>query len=191
MACYCPHIRCYDCNNYGYVAMDCPDKILPSGTPSPHRTNNRDRNKRSSSRQPSHTRCLCHDHRSRSRFSRSCPCNHSYQSSSQHEHCRNHSRCSIDIPIAAPHAIEAPAHITIIETLHTQDLLATTLLGTTADPGITPNTTHYKPAQGSSSTTQAPSQKYKDKRQKPKKFPLTILSQITVQRKVKATQRMI
>ena len=50
MACYCPHICCYDCDNYRHVAMDCPDKILPSGTPSSHRTNNRDRNKRSSSR---------------------------------------------------------------------------------------------------------------------------------------------
>ena len=33
MACYCPHIRCFDCNNYGHVAADCPDKIPPSGTP--------------------------------------------------------------------------------------------------------------------------------------------------------------
>ena len=80
MACYCPHICCYNCNNYRHVAMDCPDKILPSGTPSHHRTNNRDRNRRSSSRQPSHTRRLCHDHRDRSRFSRSRshPHNHSY-----------------------------------------------------------------------------------------------------------------
>ena len=50
MAHYCPHIWCYDCNNYGHVAMDCPDKILPSGKPSRHRTDNRDRNRRSSSR---------------------------------------------------------------------------------------------------------------------------------------------
>ena len=33
MACYCPHIRCFNCNNYGHVATDCPDKIPPSGTP--------------------------------------------------------------------------------------------------------------------------------------------------------------
>ena len=26
------HIQCYDCDNYGHVAMDCPDKILTSGT---------------------------------------------------------------------------------------------------------------------------------------------------------------
>ena len=71
MALYCPHIQCYDCDNYRHVAMDCPDKIPPSGTPSHHRTDNRDRNRRSSSRQPSHTRRSCHDHRDRSRFSHS------------------------------------------------------------------------------------------------------------------------
>ena len=47
----------------------------------------------------------------------------------------------IDIPITAPYAIEAPAHIAIVETLHTKDLLAAILLGMTADLGITPNTT--------------------------------------------------
>ena len=80
MACYYPHTCCYDCNNYGHVAMDCPDKIPPSGTPSHHRTNNRDRNRRSSSRQPSHTRCSRYDQKDRSRFScsRSRPHNHSY-----------------------------------------------------------------------------------------------------------------
>ena len=98
----------------------------------------------------------------------------------------------IDIPITAPHAIEAPAHIAIVETLHTQDLLAATLLGTTADPGITPNTT----------TTNQPEDHLQQHRHHPKnmrtrdrnlnKFPLMILSQIiTVWRKVKATQRMI
>ena len=33
MACYCPHIRCFDCNNYGHIAVDCPDKIPPSVIP--------------------------------------------------------------------------------------------------------------------------------------------------------------
>ena len=26
MACYCPHIRCFDCNNYGHITVDCPEK---------------------------------------------------------------------------------------------------------------------------------------------------------------------
>ena len=33
MACYCPCIRCFDCDNYGHVAVDCPDTIPPSGIP--------------------------------------------------------------------------------------------------------------------------------------------------------------
>ena len=92
----------------------------------------------------------------------------------------------IDIPIAALHAIEAPAHITIVETPHTQDLLTATLLGTTADPGITPNT----------ATTNWPEdhlpQSTRTRGRNLNKFPLMTLSLIiTVHRKVKATQRMI
>ena len=98
----------------------------------------------------------------------------------------------IDIPIAAPHAIEAPDHIAIIETLPTPDLLAATLLGTTADPGITPNTTTTNQPKD-----QLPQHRHHAKNMRTRdrnlnKFPLTILSQIfTVWRKVKATQRMI
>ena len=50
MACYGPHIRCYNCDNYGHVAMDCPDKILPSGTLACCKTDTNDRHDRSSSR---------------------------------------------------------------------------------------------------------------------------------------------
>ena len=56
MACYCPHIWCYDCDNYRHVTMDCPDKILPSGTPALCRTDTNDRSRRPSSRCHSHTR---------------------------------------------------------------------------------------------------------------------------------------
>ena len=49
MARYCTHIQCYDCDNYRHVAMDCPDKILPSGTPAHCRTDTNDRLGRSSS----------------------------------------------------------------------------------------------------------------------------------------------
>ena len=71
MACYCPHIWCYDHDNYGHVAMDCPDKIVPSGTPAHCRTDTNDRHERSSSRCHSHTRCSHHDYKDRSRFSHS------------------------------------------------------------------------------------------------------------------------
>ena len=92
----------------------------------------------------------------------------------------------IDIPIATLHAIEAPAHIAIIETPYTQDLLTTTLLGTTADPGITPNST----------TTNLPEDHLphgtRTRGRNLNRFPLTTLSPIiTVWRKVKATQGMI
>ena len=90
---YCPHIRSYDCDNYGHVAMDCPDKIPPSGTPASHRPGPSKRSQRSSSRynsQPSRSR---HEHR-RSRFShsRSQPHDHSYRSSSCHDPWRSRSR---------------------------------------------------------------------------------------------------
>ena len=94
MACYCLHIWCYDCDNYGHVTMDCPDKILPSGTLACHRTDTNNRSRRPSSRCHSHTSCSCHDCRDRSRFSlsRSCPHNHSYRSSSCQDPHRSHSR---------------------------------------------------------------------------------------------------
>ena len=37
MACLCPCIKCFDCDEYGLVTADCPDKILPSGTPARYR----------------------------------------------------------------------------------------------------------------------------------------------------------
>ena len=43
MACYCLHIRCFYCNDYSYVAAECPDKIPPSGIPVRHRDNNNTR----------------------------------------------------------------------------------------------------------------------------------------------------
>ena len=49
---------------------------------------------------------------------------------------------SIDLPVAAPHIIEAPGHIATAETLPTPDLLTATPPGMTADPGITPNITN-------------------------------------------------
>ena len=78
---------------------------------------------------------------------------------------------SIDLPITAPHVIEAPVHIATTETPPTPDLLAATPPGITADPGITPNIT----------TTNQPKDhqqqhehhlKYKDKRQKPKQVSI-------------------
>ena len=98
----------------------------------------------------------------------------------------------IDIPIAAPHAIEAPTHIAIIETLHTQDLLAAALLGMTADPGIAPITTIKNQPEDHLQQHRNHPKNMRTRYRNLSKFPLTILSQIiTAWRKVKATQRMI
>ena len=43
IACHCPNIRCFDCNGYGRVAADCPDKIPPSGTPACHKKHHSNR----------------------------------------------------------------------------------------------------------------------------------------------------
>ena len=67
---YCPHIRYFDCDNYGHVTVDFPYKIPPSGMLTQCRDNTSSRQNRSASRN-SHTR---HSHcnlRDRQRFSRS------------------------------------------------------------------------------------------------------------------------
>ena len=166
MARYCPHIQCYDCDNYGHVAMDCPDKIPPSGTPSCHRTDNKDRSRRSSSRQPSHSRSSCHDHRDRSRFShsQSHPHNYSYRSNSQHKHCRNHSR---SFHRSSHHSYSCNRSSSLH--CYCRDT-----------PQSRPSSHHnisrdgsrsqcqYRPAQGASSATWASSWKYEDRKQKHK-----------------------
>ena len=98
----------------------------------------------------------------------------------------------IDIPVAAPHVIEASAHITIVETLPTPDLLAATPPGTTADPGITPNTATTNQPKDHHQQHEHHLKNMKTRDRNLNKFPLTIFSQtITVRMKVKATQRMI
>ena len=94
MAHYCPHIQCYDCDNYGHVAMDCLDKIPPSGTLACCRSNVTNRHDRSSSRHHCHTRCSHHNYKDKSRFShsQSCSHNHRYRRSSHHDSHRSHSR---------------------------------------------------------------------------------------------------
>ena len=94
MACYCPHIWCYNCDNYGHVAMDCLDKIPPSSTLACCRSNATNRHDRSSSRHHNHTRHSHHDYKDRSRFShsQSHSHNHGCRSSSHHDSHRSHSR---------------------------------------------------------------------------------------------------
>ena len=92
MACHCPHIRCFDCDEYGHVTADYPDKILPSGTPARHRHTHS--NTRHHDRSTS-----CHNHRDRHRSnrSRSHSCSYRYrshsQSNSQRSQSKSYHRC--------------------------------------------------------------------------------------------------
>ena len=92
IACYCPCIRCLDCNDYGYVAADCPNKILPSGIPARHRDNTR-RCDRSTSQDNHHNKHHHCDHQDRYRLSRSRSHSHNprYRSNSCSDSCRGHS----------------------------------------------------------------------------------------------------
>ena len=68
---HCLNIRCFDCNEYGHVAADCPDRILPSGTPA--------HQKRHSSNTRHHTKSTSrHHHRDRHRYNRSRSQSHSH-----------------------------------------------------------------------------------------------------------------
>ena len=168
LAHYCPNIWCYDCDNYRHVTMDCPDKILPSGTPACHRTDTNDRSRRSSSRCHSHTRHSCHDHRDRSRFS----------------HFRSHPPVTIDTGVVAtrtPIEVTPDHSIDLCSALHHQSSSSycychymphcrpSSHRNTSRDDSRSLHKSrrqHYRPAKGSSSTSQASSWKHKDKRHK-------------------------
>ena len=146
MACYCPHIWCYDCDNYRHVTMDCPDKIPPSGTPAHHRTDTNDRSSRPSSRHCSHTRHSHHNCRDRSRFSHSQ--SHPITTAIEVVAARTLTEVtpghSTDLPIAASHVTGALVPTTTAATHLTADLqLIGILPKMTADLNINPgdNTT--------------------------------------------------
>ena len=169
MAQYCPHIWCYDCDNYGHVAMDCPDKILPSGTPAHHMTDTNIRSRRSSSRHPSHTRCSHDNHRDRSRFSRSQsqPRNNSYRSSS----CQDpHRSCSRSFHRSSccnfSHDRSSSSYHCHCDTPHCRPLSHRNTFQDDSRSRHRSRKHHYKPDRGSSSTSQAPCWKHKDKRHK-------------------------
>ena len=96
VACYCPHIRLFDCNDYDHVTADCPDKIPPLGIPARHRDNNSHprRCHRSTSQNNHCDRHQHHDHQDQHRFSRSRSHSHShrYRSDSCSDSQRSQSR---------------------------------------------------------------------------------------------------
>ena len=69
MACYCPHLWCYDCDNTDMLPWTAWIRYHHLGTPACCRNDTNNRHERSSSRHHSHTRCSHHDYKDRSRFS--------------------------------------------------------------------------------------------------------------------------
>ena len=169
MACYCPHIWCFDCDNYGHVAMDCLDKIPPSGTLAHHRRNATNRHDRSSSRHHSHTRCSHHDYKDWSRFSCSWSSshNHGYRSSSHHDSCRSHSR-SFHKPSSCSFSCHrsSSSYCYGHDTLHHRSSSHRNLPQDDSRSQHKSSKQHYKPAQRSLSNSQATPWKHKDRRHK-------------------------
>ena len=89
---HCPNVCCCECDEYGHIAADCPDRIPPSGTPVCH--------KRHHSHTRHQNRSTSQHHRDRHRHSRSRSQAHShrYQShshnNSHRSHSRSHHRCT-------------------------------------------------------------------------------------------------
>ena len=38
-ACHCPNVQCFEYNEYGHIAADCPGRLPPSGMPACHKDN--------------------------------------------------------------------------------------------------------------------------------------------------------
>ena len=88
---HCPNVHCFKCNEYGYIVVDCPHRIPPSGTPAHHH--------RSQSQHRHHNTSTSHHHptdRHRSSRSRSQSQYQIYHSQSHHKsfiaHSRSHHR---------------------------------------------------------------------------------------------------
>ena len=85
--CHCLNIHCFECDKYGHVEADCPDRIPPSGTPTHcHRQNSNTRH---------HTRSISrHHHQNKNRHSRSRSQSHPhrYRSHSHHDSHQGQSR---------------------------------------------------------------------------------------------------
>ena len=91
---HCPNIKCFDCNEYRHIAVDCPDRIPPSGTPACH--------KRYHSNTRHHTRSTSrHHHRDRHRYNRSRSQSHSCRYLSHS--CSNLHRCHSRAYHRCPH----------------------------------------------------------------------------------------
>ena len=91
----CPHIRCYKCDIYGHIVMDCLHKIPSSGTPAINHKPPRSHHSRSSSRHHHEERDGQSQLRLHSHFQRHCTLSHhnSYRGHSRLQHwdkCSHH-----------------------------------------------------------------------------------------------------
>ena len=92
IVCHCLNVCCFEFDDYGHIAADCPDRIPPSGMPAHHKTQHS--NTRHCTRSTSR-----HHHQDRHRHSRSRSQSHpcGYQShncnNSHRSHSRLHHRC--------------------------------------------------------------------------------------------------
>ena len=84
---HCPIIRCFECDDYDYIVIDCPCKTPPLGAPAKHHQSklHKGHHARSSSRH-------CYEDRYRQSHSRSQLCFHKHCSSSCQDSYRGHSR---------------------------------------------------------------------------------------------------
>ena len=169
MACYCPHIRCSDCNNYGHIAVDCPDKIPSSDMLAQWRDNTSSRCDSSASWN-SHTRHSHCNHRDRHRFSQSR--SHSYnprhRSNSHRDSCQSHSR-SFHWPSfhSSLHHRSSSTYCYCCDTPHCRSSSCRHLSrGDSRSRTHKSSRQHYKPAQESSSSSQSTPWKPKDRRHK-------------------------
>ena len=192
MAHYCPHIQCYNCDNYGHVALDCPDKyhhlahwhtaeVMPTtgmidpplgiiATPDILTVITRI--------DPG------------SVVPKSCSHNHRYRSSSHHEshratpgHSTERSQHSFS------HHRSSSSYCYHRDTPHHRSSSHRNLSWDDSRSQHKSQKQHYKPAQGSSSSSQATPWKHKDKRQK--QVTIDDPQNTTAQMIMIVTQRMI
>ena len=115
IACNCPNMCCFECDEYGHIAADCQDKIPPSGTPACHKRWHTRYCVRLTSR---------HHHWDRHRYSRSRSqsYSHGYQSNSCDSSCRSHSQSHRICPHKSTSDTITPASIVTAVTHHTGNL---------------------------------------------------------------------
>ena len=85
-----PHIRCYECDKFGLIIMDCPHRIPPSGTPATHHKSHKGHYARVSLRHHHEDQDMQSQSRSQSHYWR----HHSLSHYRGHSRSQHQDRCS-------------------------------------------------------------------------------------------------